>query len=258
MCHRKERNKMVDFLLCMLFRNCNKHTAIAHFKAWQDAIHHIEPEQLINIPVIADEELIEEGLVVNQMELTCCQEFIAEIMSTSIRELGSFLQSLFTHQRHVDCHEKRHQTLIATDVRGGLLTTDMLFTRLKRQHKGTLAAIVFSHAHDTTRHLADEFLRAAHIAYVRSSELHGDTQTLAIAHSDVSTPLARGFQHSKISSNTIDNKKCLIVVTRIGKAREILNDTTGIRLLNNHASHAALCKFRLQIVDVCHTILLGY
>ena len=123
----------------------------------------------------------------------------------------------------------------------------MLLTSLKRQHKCPLVAVVFCHADDTARHLADKFLRTAHIAHVRTAEEHGNSQTLSIAHSNVSAPLAWCLQHSQIGSDAVDDEECLILVTHIGKAREVLDDTKDIRLLHNHTSYAAESgELRLQ------------
>ena len=130
----------------------------------------------------------------------------------------------------------------------------MLFTCLEGEDKGALVAIVLGHADDTTWHLTDEFLRAAHIAHVRTTELHRDTQTLSIAHCDIGTPLARCLQDGEIGSHTIHDEESLLLMTSLSKTRQILNNSKDIGLLYHHTSHTSLSETSLQIVKICHTI----
>ena len=85
MCHWKKSEEEIDIFLCLFLRHSNEQRVITHLNPREDAIHHKEREQLVEIPVITDKELVEEGLVVNKGEMARCQEFVTEIMSTSIR-----------------------------------------------------------------------------------------------------------------------------------------------------------------------------
>ena len=130
----------------------------------------------------------------------------------------------------------------------------MLFASLEREHKGALVSGVLSHAYDATRHFTDELLSAAHITHVRTTELHGDTQTLTIAHSDVGTPLTRRLQHSEIGGNTINDEERLLLMTSLGKTCEVFHDAKHVGLLYDDTSHTAFAQLCLHIVETGDTI----
>ena len=73
MCYWKNTEEIVNLFLCTFFCDSNEQTAITHLHTRKDAIHHIEREQLIEIPIITNKEFIEEWLVINKMELTSLQ-----------------------------------------------------------------------------------------------------------------------------------------------------------------------------------------
>ena len=169
-------------------------------------------------------------------------------MSAVIRQLGGFAQSLLAHQREINGHEESHERLVRTNVRRSFLAADVLFAGLKRQYKAALRLTtavglrhVVCHADDASRHLTDKFLRTAHIAYVRTTKLHGNAQRLTIAHSNVSPPLARCLQQGKVEGYTIHDEERLFTVAGIGKACIILNNTETVGLLHNDASYAFEC-----------------
>ena len=113
----------------------------------------------------------------------------------------------------------------------------MLFASLESEHEGTLIAVIFGHTHDTSGHLSDKFLRATHVAHVRTTEEHRYSQALAIADSDISPPLAWCLQHCKVGGNRVDDEESLVLMTRISKTGEVLNDTKDIWLLNHHTGN---------------------
>ena len=125
----------------------------------------------------------------------------------------------------------------------------MLFASLQRQHKGPLAAIILRHADDASRHLADKFLRAAHIAHIRASPLHGDTQRLPIADSDVSPPLTRSFQHAQVGSDAVYYEQCFMSVAGLGKSRQVFYDTIDVGLLYQYASHTAVSQLCFEFLS---------
>ena len=130
----------------------------------------------------------------------------------------------------------------------------MLLTCLQCQNKCSLVTIILGHTNNTSRHLADEFLRAAHITHIRATKLHGDAQALAIACSDVCPPFARCLQNGKISSHTINHKESLLFVTGFSKARKVFNDAIEIGLLDNDTSTTTLSKFGFHIIETGSTI----
>ena len=159
-------------------------------------------------------------------------------MGASIGKLSSLLKALLPHQRTIDGDEECHQRLVRADVRGCLLTADMLLTGLKGEHKSTLVAIILGHANDTSGHLPDEFLRAAQVAHVWTAQLHGDAQRLPVAHGNVCAPLAWRLQHGEIGSHAIHDKQCLVLMTSIGNAAIVLNNSKHVWLLNHNACNA--------------------
>ena len=154
-------------------------------------------------------------------------------MSSGIAQLGCLFQSLFAHERHVDRHPQCHERLIATDVRRGLLPTDVLFACLQGEHKGTLSAVVHSLSNDASRHLADEFLGAAHIAHVWTAELHGNAQRLSVAHGNISPPLCRCLQHGQVGCDAVHDEQCFLLMNTVGKAGIVFHDTKIVGLLQN-------------------------
>ena len=133
----------------------------------------------------------------------------------------------------------------------------MLFAGLQGEHESTLSATVLCHAHNASRHLADEFLGAAHIADARTAERHRDAQALTFAHRNVGTPFAGRLQHGKVGSHTVDDEESLLLVDGVGHSCEVLDNTIVVGCLYHHACHTALSEFLLQIIAVGHAILLG-
>src|SRR5436190_19988833 len=74
------------------------------------------------------------------------------------REAGlpQLTQPLRSEPREVDQPGQREQCLVRRDIGGGLLTTDVLFTRLQGQHEAALAFGIDRLARDPPWHAADE------------------------------------------------------------------------------------------------------
>ena len=121
----------------------------------------------------------------------------------------------------------------------------MLLTSLQGQHEATLwltttvgVGHVVRHADDAARHLADELLGAAHVTHIGTSELHGDSQRLSVAHSNVGSPLARRLQQGEVEGYAVHDEECLLVVAAVGKARIVLDDAVAVGLLDDDAGNA--------------------
>ena len=127
----------------------------------------------------------------------------------------------------------------------------MLFARLKGKHKHTLASIVNSLAHNTTRHLAHKLFLTAHIANRRTSERHRNAERLSVTYSYICIPFAWSLQHGKVGSHTINDKQSLVCMTRVGKARVVFYNAIIVRLLYNNSCYAATLK------TLVHTCLVG-
>ena len=177
-----------------------------------------------------------------------CHQLFAEVVGTVVGELGGFAQALLTHQREIDRHEEGHEALVRADVRSGLLAADVLLAGLKRQYEATLGLAtavglghVVRHADNAAWHLADELLCAAHIAHVRTSELHGDAQRLSVAYGNVGSPLARCLQEGEVEGHAVHDEECLLLVAAVGKALVVLDDAVAVRLLDDDAGNAVEC-----------------
>ena len=67
------------------------------------------------------------------------------------------------------------QGFIATDVRHGLLASDVLFARLQREHKSAPALSVFRGRRDSPRHLANMLFTRRENAKPRSAKSKGNS-----------------------------------------------------------------------------------
>ena len=86
------------------------------------------------------------------------------------------------HRRH-----HRQQDLSRTDVRGGLVPTDVLLPGLQGQTQGRAPLSIAGLTDQSTGNLALVRLACGEKCRVRSAETHGDTKALGTSDSDIST-----------------------------------------------------------------------
>ena len=89
---------MVYFFLGTLLGDSKHELVIGELDAAEEAVVDESTLQGIDIIVVADNELIEERLVVDEGEVACSQEVVTKIMCSCIAQLSSLLQSLFAHE----------------------------------------------------------------------------------------------------------------------------------------------------------------
>ena len=82
------------------------------------------------------------------------------------------------------CHDGE-QHLSGADVRGGLLTTDVLLARLQREAVRGPALGIHRDADEATGQLTLEPLTHGHVPGVRAAERHRHTEALGGAHRDI-------------------------------------------------------------------------
>ena len=92
---------MIYFFLRALLSD-GKHNTVSIAYASQDALLYEALTEHISITLVLDIEFVKEGLVVNQRETPCLQQFVTQLVGTGIRACTRLLESLFAHQRQVD------------------------------------------------------------------------------------------------------------------------------------------------------------
>ena len=247
---------MIDLLQRALLGDGDEELVVIDLDAGQDALG--EAAVVEGVAVLhADEELIEERLLIDERSLARGDELLAERVGAVEADLGGLLDALLAHDGAIDGGEERHQALVGADVGRGLLAADVLLAGLEREDEGALAAVVLGLADDASGDLADQLLRAAHVAGVGTTKGHRQTEALDIAHGDVGSPLARGLHQGEVGDDAVDDEEGLLVVAGVGHAREVLDHAVVVGLLGDEAGDVAPGELVLEILLVRHAVLLG-
>src|ERR1041384_246644 len=94
-------------------------------------------------------------------------------------------------QAEVDAERERAQARIRADVRGRLLTADVLLARRKGEHEAALAFRIDGLANQPARHLPHVLHATCEQADIRSAEIEPIADRLALTDHDVRAHLTR-------------------------------------------------------------------
>ena len=106
-------------------------------------------------------------------------------------------QALRTVVHRVSASNNRQQSLSSTNIGSSLLTADVLLTSLQSQTVRRLTSRILRNTHQTARHGTLHALVNSHVRSVGATEEEGQTETLSVTHSDISTQLTRRLQQGQ-------------------------------------------------------------
>ena len=130
----------------------------------------------------------------------------------------------------------------------------MLLTSLQCEYEGTLSTVVLCHTYDAPRHLAHEFLRAAHISQARTTKCHRYAEALCLAYGDVGTPFSRSLEDGKVGCDAVDDEQRLLFVAGLSHSVVVLYDAVVVRLLHDDTGSAAFLQLRCHVGKVGNTV----
>ena len=117
-------------------------------------------------------------------------KYVAELANARCDLLDSFWSVIdCIHGSHV-----RQKSLRGTNVTRSLFTTNMLFTRLKRQAVCHLIICIFRNTDQSTWHTALVLIFDGEESSVRATESKRNSKALRITENDICSEFARRFQ----------------------------------------------------------------
>ena len=122
---------------------------------------------------------------------------IGGIMRLLVAKLGHLSESVFTQQAHVDCGRQGDQSLIGTDIGGGLLAADVLLSGGQGEYVSALSTIIHGLPNQAAGHFTDVFLAGGENAQVRPAEAQWDAKRLAFAGDDVCAKFPGGCKQTQ-------------------------------------------------------------
>src|SRR5438093_3593943 len=143
-----------------------------------------------------------------------------------------------------------HQDRGRANVRGGLLTSDVLFTRLQRQPVGLVAATVHGNADEPARESALVDVLRCDMGRMWTAETHRQTEALHRTDRDVSTELARRLEQCQCERIGRQYQDCAGSLQPRDRLAKIADVAERARVLNN-------CPENYPRINVLHRIADG-
>ena len=158
----------------------------------------------------------------------------------SVQAVRDSAQTLRTVVHRVSASNNRQQSLSSTNIRGSLLTADMLLTSLQSQTVRGLTSRVLRNTHQTARHSALHTLVNSHVRSVRTAEEEGQTETLSVTHSDISAQLTRGLQQGQSQQVSSNGDQSVTLLSGLNQRLNIANLAFIARVRQDNAVQIAL------------------
>src|ERR1044071_8936494 len=141
-------------------------------------------------------KLVEEWFCETQSHVIDLAELGGGVVGLLVAKLSNLPETFFAQQRKIDGRAKRNQSLVRADVGSGPFAFDVLFAGGEGQDLGALPFIINSFADETSCHFMDVLLARREEADAGSAIPHGNPQRLTVAHDNIGTHRARGFEQT--------------------------------------------------------------
>ena len=136
---------------------------------------------------------MEEGLVISQRKA----HLLCQIMRFGSTLLGHGCKALRADCCQIDSNLHRTEGFIGADIGRCFFSADVLFTRLQCQNKGPLSIPVHRLTDNPAGKLAHHLGTGGHIANVRTTKGHRQSQRLRLAHGNIRTIFRRCLQNTQ-------------------------------------------------------------
>ena len=135
-----------------------------------------------------------------------------------------------------DAEKSRHvckESLSSANVACSLVSSDVLLSRLHGHTVGNVVVSVLGDTDDSTRHLPFEIIFAGKVSWVRTTEAHGDTESLHAAASDVGAHFTCGLANGKRQNVLDDNRAHLVLSESREELTVVLHVADVVRSLDD-------------------------
>ena len=177
--------------------------------------------QLIGTASSLHHDGVEESIVSNTV--TCCLQRSGNTSGIGVQTVCDSAQTLRAVVHRVRASNNRQQSLSSTNIGGSLLTADVLLTSLQSQTVRGLTGRVLRNTHQTTRHGALHTLANSHIRCVGAAEEEGQTETLSVTHSDISTQLTGRLQQGQSQQVGVHSDESVTLLSGLNQRLNIAN-----------------------------------
>ena len=180
-----------------------------------------------------------------------CIDSLFEEGSDAVNARGNVANTLRTMPYSIHSRHRGQQSLSGTDVRGGLLTFDMLLTGLQSHAVAEVTIFILTPSNDAARHVALVLVASSEIGCRRATIKHGDTETLRATKNDISAPLTRRRQQSKTEDIGSNGHLAIGCVGLLNKGTVVIDATIGIWELH-HAGKEIGGELQLFVAACAH------
>ena len=150
-------------------------------------------------------------------------------------ETGKFPHAGAAGRCHIHCGRQRAKVVVGADIRSRLFSSDMLFSRGKRQDKTSLAIHVCGLAHQAAGHAAHMPHPAGKHSKPRSAKRSGNAKTLTLSARYVGAETSGGFKEAvseRFSKG--DDKKSPLFMNHLADDLQVLYTAKKIGGLNSN------------------------
>src|SRR5450759_365467 len=149
-------------------------------------------------------------------------------------DLSHLAQAVGPHIGHIDARRQRAQGVVGADVRGRLLSADVLLTGGKGEVEAAATLLVVGGSDQAAGKTPHELLAARDEADVRCAVARAQTELLTFTDGDVGSVLTRGREDGQAYRVDAGDGRGSGGVSALGGSASVDQESEKVRLLEDH------------------------
>eukprot|EP00754_Rhynchopus_humris_P045090 Rhum_TRINITY_DN4599_c2_g1::Rhum_TRINITY_DN4599_c2_g1_i1::g.14995::m.14995 len=173
-------------------------------------------------------------------------ESLRQRLRLQVDVVGDVAQPVGAVPHGVEAGDVGEESLRGADVRRGLLTLDVLLTRLQRHAERVVSLPVAADTDDATRRDARVLLLGGEVGGVRATEAEGHAEALRGPAGDVGAELARRGEEGQRQEVGGAHGEDAVLLRLLEEGLEVLHGAVRVRVLHDHAAEAGVGEVGLE------------